>query len=58
MIHHRNLMLKTNGDDQNSKRHKIYGTKLKHFIVRGPNWKPKIRWCIKPKVYYLVYDLK
>jgi len=36
------LMLKTNGEDQNSKRQKIYGTKLRHFIVRGLKWKPKI----------------
>ena len=27
---------KINGEDQNSKRHKIYGTKLKHFIIKGP----------------------
>jgi hypothetical protein len=27
---------KTNGEDQNGKRHKSYGTKLRHFKVRGP----------------------
>jgi len=26
----------TNGEDRNNKRQKIYGTKLKHFVVRGP----------------------
>lgn len=26
---------KTNCDDQNNKRQKIYGTELRHFIVRG-----------------------
>jgi len=30
------LTLKTNGKDQNGKRQKIYGTKLRQFIVRGP----------------------
>lgn len=36
LFHLRYLRLKTNGEDQNSKREKIYGTKLKHFVVRGP----------------------
>jgi len=36
MVHLRHLMLKTIGEDQNGKRQKIYGTKLKHFKVRGP----------------------
>jgi len=42
MVHLRHLMLKTNWEDQNCKRQKIYGTKLRHFIVRGPEWKQKI----------------
>jgi len=37
MIHLRNLMIKINENDQNSKRYKIYGTKLRHFIFRRPN---------------------
>jgi len=39
LIHLRYLRLKTNGDDQNSKQQKIYGTKLRHFIVRIENQK-------------------
>jgi len=31
------ILQNTNGEDQNSKRRKIYGTKLRHFIIRGPN---------------------
>jgi len=37
LFHLRHLRLKTNGDDQNSKRQKIYSTKLKHLIVKRPN---------------------
>jgi hypothetical protein len=37
MVHLRHLMLKTNGEDQNSKRQNIYGTKLRHFIVWDPS---------------------
>jgi len=36
MVHLRHLMLKTNGEDQNGKRQKIYGIKLRHFKVREP----------------------
>jgi len=35
LVHLRHLRLKTNGDDQNSKRQKIYATKLRHFMIRG-----------------------
>lgn len=41
MVHLRFFMLKTNGEDQNGKRQKIYGTKLRHFIVRGTKMKTK-----------------
>jgi hypothetical protein len=36
MVHLRHLRLKTNGEDQNGKRQKIYETKLRRLIVRGP----------------------
>jgi len=42
LVHLRHLGLKTNGKDQNDKRQKSYGTKLRHFIIMGPNGKPKI----------------
>jgi len=35
LVHLKHLRLKANGNYQNSKQHKIYGTKLRHFIVRG-----------------------
>jgi len=37
----RHLKLKTNGENQNSKRQKTYETKLRHFIVRGTKMKTK-----------------
>jgi hypothetical protein len=37
LVHLRHLVLKTNGNDQNGKRLKSYGTKLRHFIVRDQN---------------------
>jgi len=37
LVHLRHLRLKTNGEDQNGKPQKTYTTKLKHFIVKGPN---------------------
>jgi len=37
LVHLRHLWLKTNGNNQNNKRQKIYETKLRHFIVKGPN---------------------
>ena len=36
MVHFRYLTLKINGEDQNGKRQKSYGTKLRQFKVRGP----------------------
>jgi len=50
LIHLRHLRLKTNRYDQNSKRRKIYGTKLRHFIVREPEGKQKNK--LRDKMMY------